>query len=263
MPDMMPVYVHLPAERFTEFAGRLAALGVRVQLYLNSTWLDNAPAAELETIASQGLDLGLEFTIHAPYANLDSGAEDHEVLQASRHRYRQTLTVAERLKATSVVLHPGYNPFTIEKIDPGWLETAAATWQLLLAETPEWIYFHLENIRDRTPEPLRLLLETIASPRCRICWDVGHFNLFSDGNYHTWLEQLGPFIGELHLHNNYGQTDDHLPLDEGALDIASLLTAVAGENLRPKLTIENYDEESVSRSLRVINTNLDLNNWEN
>lgn len=246
---MMPVRVHVPATRFFEVADRVRALGLHPELALSAAWLETAPGGELERIAAAGLDRRFEFTLHAPFLNLDAGADDPEALRVTRRRYRQAVEIAARLKAVSIVFHSGYDPFTVEKFEPGWLDRAAETWDGLLALAPDWMTFCLENIRDRSPEPLAFILDRIGSPRVKACWDFGHCNLFSRVPFAEWADRLGPRLGELHLHDNRGREDDHLALGEGTFPAGEILDRLAAAGRRPILTLEAHDEERVAAAL--------------
>lgn len=249
---MPSVYAHLPAPRFHEFARQFAALGVGVELYLPAVWLDTAAAAELESIARTGGGLKLDFIVHAPFMNLDLGADDPDILAVSRRRLRQAADIARRLNATSLVCHSGYVPFATEKIEDKWLATQVDSWRELLAYAPEFLSVNLENIREWTPRPLLEILALVASPRLRICWDFGHFNLFGRLGYREWAAAVAPFLGELHLHNNHGGDDDHLSLDDGTAPVPAMLEELVRLGARPLLTLEHYDEARLRRSLAVL-----------
>jgi sugar phosphate isomerase/epimerase len=246
------VYANLPAPLFDRHAARFAALGLGVELAVTGPWLDSASPDELEQIARTGGELNLDFILHGPFLGLDPGATDSMILDASRRRLRQAVDVAARLNATSIVFHTGYTPFTREVIDPEWVAIQRATWQGLLQYAPAYLEVHLENVREPSWRPLLAILEAVASPRLKLCWDIGHFNLFGGGDYRTWAAQAVPHLGEMHLHNNHGEDDDHFALDDGTAPAGAMLDALISHNCKPKLTIEHYDEDRLARSLRFL-----------
>ena len=63
---------------------------------------------------------------------------------------------------------------------------------------------------------------------------------------------LGDRLGEIHIHDNDGTTDQHLPVGEGNFPFRELLALVRQKNLRPILTIEMHSDTSLRRMLENI-----------
>ena len=60
-----------------------------------------------------------------------------------------------------------------------------------------------------------------------------------------WLDVLGPFIGQLHLHDNGGKKDDHLALGRGRIDFRPLFAFLKAERPRPPVVtmeVHRYDD---------------------
>ena len=53
-----------------------------------------------------------------------------------------------------------------------------------------------------------------------------------------WLRACAPYLSHVHLHNNDGVRDLHAPLDQGAMDIAGLLTELSALCPRATVTLE-------------------------
>ncbi|HYA32168.1 MAG TPA: sugar phosphate isomerase/epimerase family protein, partial [Thermodesulfovibrionales bacterium] len=87
------------------------------------------------------------------------------------------------------------------------------------------IALSVENTPDTVPEDLNELFNLIAgrrSPDLRhigICLDLGHANLCRStrNDYLRFIDQLGPHVPliHIHMHENYGDLDSHLPLFTG------------------------------------------------
>jgi sugar phosphate isomerase/epimerase len=60
----------------------------------------------------------------------------------------------------------------------------------------------IENIFEEEPTNLKMLAEEINSENFGICFDTGHFNLFSTESLEHWIEMIGRHIVELHIHDN-------------------------------------------------------------
>ena len=84
----------------------------------------------------------------------------------------------------------------------------------------------IENIFEDDPDHLRLLSEKMGSENFGICFDTGHFNLFSKLTLKEWLALIKSHIRVIHLHDNRGQADEHLAVGEGDFDFDTLFKEV-------------------------------------
>ena len=94
-----------------------------------------------------------------------------------------------------------------------WVKVALETWaRVLEAGEESGLVILLENVYEREPEPIRRVLEQTDHPRLRACLDTGHFNTWARSPLSRWLEALEPWLSRLHLHDNDGSFDQHLPI---------------------------------------------------
>ncbi len=216
---------------------------------------DSIDTIERQTITElRGLVESSSFssTLHAPFYDLNIGARDRSIRVASFERLIWAVETAAMLSSKLVVVHPGYGvgPGEIE-ISP-WLTRAGG----LLKKLVEYaaardIKIAFENIFDSRPDYLARVLEFLDSPHAGICFDVGHFNLFSPQPMQVWLNTLGDHIFEFHLHDNDRSADQHSAIGDGSIDYQPLIdwyTARPADN-RPVLTLEQKDRAHVIKSV--------------
>ncbi len=110
----------------------------------------------------------------------------------------------------------------------------------------------IENIFDREPGPLKRLVTEVGDPNFGVCVDAGHLNIYSEAALDEWFGELGPHIKEVHLHDNNGRADEHLPIGEGTVDFPLFFSLLREYTRDPVLTIEQHGQESVSRGLKAI-----------
>ena len=84
------------------------------------------------------------------------------------------------------------------------------------------------------------LLERIDQPHVGACVDSGHANLGDLGAPRA-IRMAGPRLHTLHLHDNYGEVDDHLPPGRGTIDWADLFAALAEVGYARPLQLELTD----------------------
>ncbi|MBF0634204.1 MAG: sugar phosphate isomerase/epimerase, partial [Nitrospinae bacterium] len=164
-----------------------------------------------------------------------------------------TSVLAGRLNAETIVVHPGYDENRYWKDANGFVTRAVEMWARLLELTGEsGCLIALENIFERGPELLRRVVDEVGSQRFGICFDSGHFNMFSKTPLNDWMDSLGGKIVELHLHNNYGERDDHNGMASGTFDFAQLFSKLDEVGAKPILVMEPHQEDGLDESLKVL-----------
>ena len=71
-----------------------------------------------------------------------------------------------------------------------------------------------------------------------------------------WFITLGPFIKEVHLHDNCGKSDDHLPLGDGEIDFDLFFKLINRYGADPIFTIEPHEVDLLDRSLKACRKHL-------
>ncbi len=84
------------------------------------------------------------------------------------------------------------------------------------------------------------------------CFDTGHMNAFSTTAMQDWLDDLGAFLTQIHLHDNDGHWDDHLAVGDGNIDFDILFGYIARCSKKPILTLEAHEETSLWKSLETL-----------
>jgi sugar phosphate isomerase/epimerase len=246
-----PLHIHLPYRQ----------LGSRLDFFLENRHnaeiafkgqdLDQIDPELLERTAEGFRNAGLSLTVHAPFLDLNPGALEPYVFEATDIRYRQTLAAANRLGAKLIVFHPGYEYWKYGGRSQLWLDASIEFWPPIVALAEEFgINLAIENIFETEPMTLVQLFDHIDSPLFGHCFDVGHWRLFSDQTLEAWYAALGKRMIHFHLHDNNGTGDDHLPIGEGDIDFKQLFKLMDSLSARPSLTLEARSPEEADRSLR-------------
>jgi len=248
--DHERLHAHLPWLRCSDFLAPILDLGLAPEIAFKGPELDNLPPARLATVARQLAACARRPTVHAPFFDLSPGAMEPLVRAVTRQRLTQTLQAAHQLGAHLVVVHPGYDRWRYPKLAAAWTTQAAETLAPLLTLAARYdCRLALENIYEATPDTLLELVARLDSPWFGHCFDIGHWRLFAELPQAQWLAAIAPRLLHLHLHDNLGQSDDHLPVGEGCIDYAPLLRALATMPAAPSCTLEAHSPAELQRSL--------------
>jgi sugar phosphate isomerase/epimerase len=150
-------------------------------------------------------------------------------------------------------MHGGYYGWIFDFDPDRWFERARRTFGEALEDAERnGVDLFLENVFDESPEHLLRLKNALGSKRLGFCFDAGHATLFSDHPVHKWLEAFGTDLRELHLHDNRGRRDEHLPVGEGTVNLLGVLEAAIDTGASPILTLEAHRREHFHRGLAAL-----------
>ncbi|HOP40094.1 MAG TPA: sugar phosphate isomerase/epimerase family protein [Geobacteraceae bacterium] len=244
------IFVHAPYALLGEHLDFILERGINPEIAFTGDTLDTLDPSRLREISDILAENGISTTIHAPFMDLNPGALDRLVLEATRLRFRQVMEAAAVLCPSVVVFHPGYDRWRFGGSRDRWLQNSIETFQPVVEQAASvGCVIAVENIFEEEPSTLRALLEAVQSPLFRHCFDVGHWNLFSKLSMEEWFEELGCFIAEAHIHDNHGMADDHSPLGEASIDFPLFFRLMARYAPEAAWTIEAHSREAAERAI--------------
>jgi sugar phosphate isomerase/epimerase len=248
---MVSPHIHIPYDRVGQYLGFIQENKINIELYFPSSVIDSVRSTDLIHLKR---DLGYlpSMSIHAPFMDLSPGAVDPRVRAVTLERFLQVCDIAELLAAQSVVFHSGYEKWKYALNVDLWLEKSLRTWSVIIRQAVDRDFkIAIENVFEDEPRNLRLLMEKMGSDHFGICFDTGHCNLFSTVPLEEWMEQLKPYILELHLHDNSREADDHKAIGDGTFNFDLFFSLL--KDCNPICTIEGHTPEDVLRSMQKLN----------
>ena len=250
---MKNIQVHVPYPMLLERLGEVLEMGINPEVYIDGEFLEGAEASDLVRIREGCGERRLTITLHGPYEHLNPGSADEKKRTLTVSRYARAFEVASHLGPKNIVLHAGYKESWFDGEVKLWLEQSLKTWPAFVKEAERLgITIAAENIFEKGPGTLKLLVEEINSPNFRLCIDSGHLNVYSKAGFDEWFRALGPYVAEVHLHDNFGRIDDHLPVGDGTIDFPSFFKSLKAYSGDPVYTIEPHGEEVLFRALDAV-----------
>jgi sugar phosphate isomerase/epimerase len=224
--------------------------GLNPEIGLDADSLDKQPRRAFQAAARAFRQAGRRLTLHAPFHDMLPGAMDEIMRQASLRRLHQAFRLLPVFKPETIVCHLGHEDRHYQHNRQEWLAQSAATWlDLARVAAAHGVKVMLENVYETDPALFLELLAMVKAPNLGVCFDAGHLLAFSTGDFALWLKTLGPVIGQLHLHDNHGDADDHLALGSGRVPVAEVLEYLAGLGRKPLITLEPHHSGSLTPSL--------------
>lgn len=247
------VHAHMPYHLLPKYLEMILDRKLNLEIYFHHWALENLDKSKCMEMAGGLLDAGLKITFHAPFMDLCPGALDDQIRRASVDRIKQVFDLAPYFRPLKITCHASFDVRYYVSVDELWLENSVKTWRELiyLAEDHHTV-IALENVYERDPDVLRRLFEILSSDRICFCFDTGHFNVFSLVSLHVWLEDLGRYLGHLHLHDNFGSKDEHLPVGSGTFPFAELCDFLKAKAIKPTATLEAHNQSNLWQSMENI-----------
>src|SRR3990172_9307669 len=247
------IQVHVPYPYLLEKFERLIEAGINAEIYMDGFFVEEALPFDLERIRESFGSNGRSITLHGPYMDMNPGSADEPIRLSTAAMYAKVFRVIEHLRPKTVVLHAGYHEKKYKGNHELWLSQSLKTWPALVSEAERLgTVIAVENIFEKEPFTLKLLMDAVESANFGVCIDAGHLRVFSRVDMEEWFRVLGPRIAEVHLHDNHGKHDDHLPLGEGSIDIPRFLSLLARYATDPVYTIEPHWEDAMKRAIEAV-----------
>ena len=252
----MQIQLQLKGEELAKATALLDSglYGLEVLDFASPALLSGAWEEHLEAMQAFCARLPGPITMHGPFLDLSPASPDPGVRELTRHRYLQALAAAEALGARYLVLHSQFNPNLGQPDYPKlWRDNSRRFFLDLLPDIRKAkTMVLLENVWDPSPEHLASLLAELPKETFAACFDVAHARLYSPMSAGAWVQALGPRLAYVHLSDNHGGYDQHLPLGEGSVDFEQLFVALNAREKKPWLVLEVETWEATVASLECL-----------
>ena len=192
---------------------------------------------------------GRVVSVHGAFIDINPASMDAGIFAVSRQRCHESCMLARSLGAGHVIFHSSCETFLRGLYMDRWAGRCASFYESLSEQYDLRIW--IENSQDMDAGPISELMKRTTDPRVGVCLDIGHVN-YSRMPMEQWFDILGDRIGYLHLSDNNGLYDDHLPLGEGTVNWAEADALWRSTGRKMLLTLEVGATEGVMRSIRYL-----------
>lgn len=171
------------------------------------------------------------------------------IRQASLKEMLQSLDVAAQLGARKVVLHPsmvfGMGGFVLDTVKEHALDFIGT---MVAAAQRLGVTICLENMMPRNMlgvEPGYFVEIFKEFSSLKLTLDTGHANIGdpSGSRLNKLLSRLGDRLGHIHVSDNLGRYDDHLPVGSGTVQFPSLIDKLKKSGYDDTLTLEVFVDD--------------------
>lgn len=194
-------------------------------------------------------------TMHGAFYDLSMTARDPKIVEVARFRINQSLDIAIELGIKHLVFHTNY----IHSKRPGykevWIGKQVQFWKQFIPKMEaHGIIAHLENTREEDYTYIGAILDQLAHPNFKTCYDTGHSHCFTTQQNKPikWVNGYGKHLTYIHLHSNNGVIDQHVAFTKGTVDFDGFFEAIQALPNTPHLIIEVAHREDYLISLEAL-----------
>lgn len=245
------------SEPFSKMIKRLATVTTSyIEIVDEGLHALNKP--RVQTLNEAAKSYGLEYTVHAPFADINIASPSKLMLRASLKRLKQSMAYAQALNAKLWVFHPGMQT-GISAFYPGrdWTQNIQSIRLLCKAAEEYGVKIALENL----PEPFPFTMKSVehfakfykeTSLDTGLVLDVGHANI--NKQIGLFLTTFKGKIVHIHASDNMGELDQHLGIGYGKINwqqLAQTLKEIAYDKTVILESVEHV-EESLSKLTQLL-----------
>ncbi len=189
----------------------------------------------------------VDVILHASAVNTNFIATSSVMRRASYDELLRTITFAEKVEAELITFHIGWNPgFITSKgfyFDQKLYDEH--NYRVLKEEMIPFLKEHdsilaIENTIEISGGLRRAMKEILDETDVKLTFDIGHHSI--KGGHDIFVSNFYRVVN-VHLHDNDGRVDEHLPLGEGRVDLS-----IIPESFDGFLTLELRDEDAILKS---------------
>jgi sugar phosphate isomerase/epimerase len=190
----------------------------------------------------------LELSAHAPMSDINIGSLNERIHLAVMDELVHALEACRRLNMDVMTVHPAFmTPLAFVSKERVKEVTRASLRRLDSLSQELGVKVALENM-PRSPFSMattpQALVGMIEGTELGICLDVGHANTM--GLLPEFMA-LKPRLVNLHVHDNMGRYDEHLPIGDGTVDFDLVVSKLSDYGGRFVIESRGVADALVSR----------------
>lgn len=203
-------------------------------------------------------DFNLEFTVHAPFADINIASPNPVLRRVMLKRLERSLVYAHELKCKQWVFHSGSRSGVSEfypNLD--WQINLRSVKTLCAISKKLGVEISIEN----TPEPFGFLVKHMkdfalfyselgAEADLGMTLDIGHANTADE--IFGFIDEFTDKIVHVHISDNEGKYDRHRGIGYGKINWKAVANALKRRNYRGVIVCESVDH--VPESMQVMRT---------
>ncbi len=198
----------------------------------------------------------LKYSIHAPFMDVNIASLQDQSRLNSIKQIKSSIDLANEIDAEAVVVHPGVTSFLPNKFFKEEVNDNAKESMIELGKYGEDLgilttFENMPNFPTMLFQDIVELNEFLESNGLYMTLDIGHANHAG----YAADEMIFDSIKHIHIHDNFGDDDAHLPLGEGSIKLNDIVNNLESKNYNGIYILEVNDYDSIKKSYEYMKRN--------
>ena len=198
----------------------------------------------------------LKYSIHAPFMDVNIASPQDQSRLNSIAQIKSSIDLANEINAEAVVVHPGLISFLANKYfkkevyefaNQSIKEIGDYAKNLGVVATIE----NMPNFESMIYQNIVDLNQLLVENEMHMTLDIGHANHVG----YAPEDMIFDSIKHVHVHDNLGDDDSHLPLGEGSIDLKYIINTLESKNYDGIYILEVNDYDSIKKSYEYMKKN--------
>ena len=198
----------------------------------------------------------LKYSIHAPFMDVNIASLQDQSRLNSIDQIKSSIDLSNEINAEAVVVHPGVTSFLPNKYfkkevyefaNESIKEIGDYAKDLGVLATIE----NMPNFESMIYQNIVDLNQLLVENEMHMTLDIGHANHVG----YAPDEMIFDSIKHVHVHDNLGDDDSHLPLGEGSIDLKYIINTLESKNYDGIYILEVNDYDSIKKSFEYMKKN--------
>ena len=198
----------------------------------------------------------LKYSIHAPFMDVNIASPQNQSRLNSIAQIKSSIDLANEINAEAVVVHPGLISFLANKYfkkevyefaNQSIKEIGDYAKNLGVMATIE----NMPNFESMIYQNIADLNQLLVENEMHMTLDIGHANHVG----YAPEDMIFDSIKHVHVHDNLGDDDSHLPLGEGSIDLKYIINTLESKNYDGIYILEVNDYDSIKKSYEYMKKN--------
>jgi|LGVF01.1.fsa_nt_gb sugar phosphate isomerase/epimerase len=196
----------------------------------------------------------LAITIHLPFSDINLASLNQPIWEEALRQLTSCISVASEF-ANLMTVHPGYlSPLGMQMPDLAWQQNVLGLQRLCDFADDFGVTIAVENmprmdlIFGKAPDEMAGIIELVDRENLGMTLDVGHAH--TNGALSEFL--MMNEIVHVHIHDNGGRRDEHLPIGQGTIAWADVIGELCKRHSGCRFVIEARSLEEGQASLEYL-----------
>lgn len=225
---------------FSNVDQMIAAGAKSVELMLDGPGWDRFDL-QMDSLAEGLLARPVTYSVHTPVWDTNLTSENYFIREGAMKSLQYSIVLAAKIHSKHVVIHPGFCMSSCFHRETAKKRSEEALRELIAFNRNYGMRLLIENVGDRntslfTQEEYAQFLDGAPSDVGYLV-DIGHAHL-NGWDIPKLLSNVKDRLYAVHIHDNDGKSDQHLPARQGTVDWKPVLSALHSVGHTVNLVLE-------------------------